>query len=64
MIFVRSCVDAEDVAEHVRCSYYHRDIRTKEEKEARLKEWMDGTSRSPFLAYIIAAGAGVDYPYV
>lgn len=38
MIFVRSCADAEEVAEQVGCSYYHRDIGTTEEKEARLRE--------------------------
>jgi superfamily II DNA helicase RecQ len=64
MIFVRSCADAEEVAEQVGCSYYHRDIGTTEEKEARLKGWMDGTSGSPFLACTTAAGAGVDYPHV
>lgn len=64
MIFVRSCADAEEAAEHISCSYYHREIGTTEEKEARLKEWISGESGSPFLACTTAAGAGVDYPHV
>ena len=64
MIFVRSCADAEEAADHIGCSYYHREIGTTEEKEARLKEWIDGQSGSPFLACTTAAGAGVDYPHV
>jgi hypothetical protein len=38
MIFVRSCADAEEVAEKIGCSYYHREIGTTEEKEARLRD--------------------------
>ncbi|KAK4551267.1 hypothetical protein LTR86_011264 [Recurvomyces mirabilis] len=64
MVFVRSCADAEAAAEHMGCSYYHRDIGTTEEKDARLKSWISGDSGSPFLACTTAAGAGVDYPHV
>jgi hypothetical protein len=64
MVFVRSCADAEEAAEYLGCSYYHREIGSKEEKEARLKEWISGESGSPFLACTTAAGAGVDYPHV
>ena len=64
MIFVRSCADAEEAAEYIGCSYYHREIGTTEEKEVRLREWVSGESGSPFLACTTAAGAGVDYPHV
>jgi hypothetical protein len=49
MIFVRSCADAEEVAEKIGCSYYHREIGTTDEKEARLRDWMSGESGSPLL---------------
>lgn len=64
MVFVRSCADAEEAAEYIGCSYYHREIGSTEEKEARLKQWIEGGSGSPFLACTTAAGAGVDYPHV
>jgi superfamily II DNA helicase RecQ len=64
MISIRLYVDTEEVAEKIGCSYYHREISTTEEKEARLRDWMSGESGFPFLAYITAAGAGVDYAYV
>jgi len=64
MVFVRSCADAEEAAEHIGCSYYHREIGTTEEKEARLNDWISGKSGSPFLACTTAAGAGVDYAHV
>jgi superfamily II DNA helicase RecQ len=64
MIFVRLCEDAEEVAEKIGCSYYHREISTIEDKEARLRDWMSGESGSLFLACITAAGAGVDYAYI
>ena len=64
MVFVRSCADAEEAAEHIGCSYYHREIGSTEEKEARLKEWIGGETGSPFLACTTAAGAGVDYSHV
>jgi hypothetical protein len=38
MIFVRLCADAEEVAEKIGCSYYHYEISTTEEKEARLRD--------------------------
>jgi superfamily II DNA or RNA helicase len=64
MIFVRSCGDAEEIARQMQCSYFHRDIGTTEEKEARLEGWMSGASGSAFLACTTAAGAGVDYAHV
>lgn len=64
MVFVRSCANAEEAAEYMGCSYYHRDIGTTDEKEARLKDWISGDSGSPFLTCTTAAGAGVDYPHV
>ena len=64
MVFVRSCADAEAVAESIGCLCYHRDIGSIEEKEVRLNTWMSGESGSPFLACTTAAGPGVDYPHV
>ena len=64
MVFLRSCDDTESAAEHLDCEFYHRDIRTVEEKKSRLARWISGESGSPFLACTTAAGAGVDYPHV
>jgi hypothetical protein len=64
MIFVRLYEDTEEVAEKIRYSYYHYEISTIEEKEARLRDWISSESGSLFLACITAARAGVDYAYV
>lgn len=64
MVFVRSCGDAERVAELLDCPFYHSEVGSTQEKEARLSGWTNGDSGSPFLACTTAAGAGVDYPHV
>jgi len=64
MVFLRSCLDAENAAEYLGGEFYHREIGSVKEKEDRLNRWKSGESGSPFLACTTAAGAGVDYPHV
>ena len=64
IVFVRSRTDAEEAAKRLQATFYHREIGSVEEKEARLRAWISGESGSPFLVGTTAAGSGVDYAHV
>jgi superfamily II DNA/RNA helicase len=63
ILYVRTCQEADDLAELLGCSSYTSESRTPGEKKQILDRWIQ-TPDTPYIVATTALAEGFDYPYV
>ncbi|KAI7295671.1 hypothetical protein KC343_g82 [Hortaea werneckii] len=63
VLYVRTCKDADDLAELLGCNAYTAESGTPEEKKTILDRWIE-TPGTPYIVATTAIAEGFDYPHV
>ncbi|KAM0714674.1 hypothetical protein Q7P37_003053 [Cladosporium fusiforme] len=63
ILYVRTCKDADDLAELLGCNAYTAESGTPEEKKTILDRWTE-TPSTPYIVATTALAEGFDYPHV